>query len=64
MFFLIYLCQVRKYPIVSQIFADNKANIYNDAKIVLHKDRVLRHIVLPYEHLRSSRNYSWYQHIL
>ncbi len=40
-----------------------KANIYNDAKIVLHKDRVLRHIVLPYEHIRSSRNYSWYQHI-
>ncbi len=40
-----------------------KANIYNDAKIVLHKDRVLRHIVLPYAHMRSSRNYSWYQHI-
>ncbi|HYU75974.1 MAG TPA: hypothetical protein VEL31_25150 [Ktedonobacteraceae bacterium] len=40
-----------------------KANIYHDAKIVLHKDRVLRHIVLPYEHTRSSRNYSWYQRI-
>jgi hypothetical protein len=40
-----------------------KASIYNDAKIVLHKDRVLHHIVLPYEHIRSSRNYSWYQHI-
>jgi hypothetical protein len=40
-----------------------KANIYHDAKIVLHKDRILRHIVLPYEHTRSSRNYSWYQHI-
>ncbi|MBV9258218.1 MAG: hypothetical protein JO215_09385 [Ktedonobacteraceae bacterium] len=40
-----------------------KANIYNDAKIVLHKDRVLRHVVLPYEQVRSSRNYSWYQHI-
>ncbi|HEU5229063.1 MAG TPA: hypothetical protein VFU49_14705 [Ktedonobacteraceae bacterium] len=40
-----------------------KANIYDDAKIVLHKDRVLRHIVLPYEHKRSSRNYSWYQRI-
>lgn len=40
-----------------------KANIYDDAKIVLHKDRILRHIVLPYEHIRSSRNYSWYQHI-
>lgn len=40
-----------------------KANIYDDAKIVLHKDRILRHIVLPYEHRRSSRNYSWYQRI-
>src|SRR2546421_6292863 len=40
-----------------------KADIYNDAKIVLHKDRVLRHIVLPYEHVRSSHNYSWYQRI-
>lgn len=29
-----------------------KADIYNDAKIVLHKDRVLRHSVLPYEYVR------------
>jgi hypothetical protein len=40
-----------------------KANIYDDAKIVLHKDRVLRHIVLPYRQTRSSRSYSWYQRI-
>jgi hypothetical protein len=40
-----------------------KADIYNEAKIVLHKDRILRHIVLPYKHLRSSHSYSWYQHI-
>ena len=40
-----------------------KANIYDDAKIVLHKDRILRHVVLPYEQRRSSRNYSWYQRI-
>ena len=40
-----------------------KADIYNDAKIALHTDRVLRHIVLPYEQIRSSRNYSWYQRI-
>jgi hypothetical protein len=40
-----------------------KADIYNNAKIVLHKDRVLRHVVLPYEHIRSSHNYSWYQRI-
>lgn len=39
----------------------DKANIYSDAKIVLHRDRILRHIVLPYEQIRSSRSYSWYQ---
>lgn len=40
-----------------------KANIYDGAKIVLHRDRVLRHIVLPYRQARSSRSYSWYQRI-
>lgn len=40
-----------------------KANIYDTAKIVLHKDRVLRHIILPYQQIHSSRSYSWYQHI-
>ena len=40
-----------------------KANIYDSAKIVLHRDRVLRHIVLPYRQVRSSRSYSWYQRI-
>ncbi|GCE12278.1 hypothetical protein [Tengunoibacter tsumagoiensis] len=39
-----------------------KANIYDaSTRIVLHKDRVLRHIVLPYQLIRSSRSYSWYQ---
>ena len=40
-----------------------KANIYTDAKITLHKDRILRHIVLPYTQIRSSRSYSWYQRL-
>lgn len=40
-----------------------KANIYDGAKIVLHRDRLLRHIVLPYRQMRSSRSYSWYQQI-
>ena len=40
-----------------------KANIYTDARIVLHKDRILRHIVLPYTQVRSSRSYSWYQRL-
>lgn len=41
----------------------DRANIYHEAKIVMHKDRVLRHVVLPYRLLRSSRSYSWYQRI-
>ncbi len=40
-----------------------KANIYDNAKMMLHRDRVLRHIVLPYKQIRSSRSYSWYQRI-
>jgi len=40
-----------------------KANIYDGAKITLHRDRVLRHIVLPYRLTRSSRSYSWYQRL-
>jgi len=40
-----------------------KANIYDGAKIVMHRDRLLRHIVLPYKQVRSSRSYSWYQQI-
>ena len=40
-----------------------KANIYDDAKITLHRDRILRHVVLPYRQFRSSRSYSWYQRI-
>jgi len=38
-----------------------KADIYSDAKVTLNKDRVLRHVVLPYAQVRSSRDYSWYQ---
>jgi len=33
------------------------------SKIFQDKDRVLRHIVLPYTQIRSSRSYSWYQRI-
>lgn len=40
-----------------------KANIYDGAKITLHRDRILRHIVLPYRLARSSRSYSWYQRL-
>jgi hypothetical protein len=40
-----------------------KVSVYSDARIVPHKDRLLRHIVLPYRLLRSSRSYSQYQRI-
>ncbi len=40
-----------------------RANIYSSERISLGKERVLRHIVLPYRLLRSSRSYSWYQYI-
>jgi hypothetical protein len=40
-----------------------RANIYNAERITLAKERVLRHIVLPYRLERSSRSYSWYQRI-
>lgn len=39
----------------------DKANIYNEARITLHSDRIMRYIVLPYRQLRSSRSYIWYQ---
>ena len=41
-----------------------RANIYSPDRITLGKERILRHVVLPYRLLRSSRSYSWYQRIL
>jgi len=40
-----------------------RANIYSADRITLGKERVLRHVVLPYRLTRSSRSYSWYQRI-
>lgn len=40
-----------------------RANIYSAERVTLTKERVVRHIVLPYQLLRSSRSYSWYQRI-
>lgn len=40
-----------------------QVSIYSTERITLAKDRVLRHIVLPYQLERSSRSYSWYQRI-
>jgi hypothetical protein len=40
-----------------------RANIYSSERITIGKERVLRHVVLPYKLKRSSRSYSWYQRI-
>ncbi len=40
-----------------------RANIYNSERITLGKERILRHVVLPYKLKRSSRSYSWYEYI-
>ena len=37
------------------------ADIYSGKRITLGKERILRHIVLPYRLARSSRGYSLYQ---
>lgn len=41
----------------------DQVDIYSDKRISLGKDRVLRHIVLPYRLARSSRGFSLYQRI-
>ena len=40
-----------------------RANIYSSERISIGKERILRHVVLPYRLKRSSRSYSWYQRI-
>jgi hypothetical protein len=40
-----------------------RANIYSQERITLGKDRILRHVVLPYRLKRSSRSYSWYEYL-
>jgi len=39
------------------------ADIYNAKRITLGKERILRHVALPYELTRSSRGYSLYERI-
>jgi hypothetical protein len=40
-----------------------RANIYHPDRITLGRERILHHVVLPYQLLRSSRGYSWYRFI-
>jgi hypothetical protein len=39
------------------------ADIYDSKRITLGKERVIRHVVLPYRLVRSSRGYSLYERI-
>lgn len=39
-----------------------RANIYSQERLTMGKDRIMRHVVLPYRMLRSSRGYSWYRY--
>lgn len=39
------------------------ANIYNSKRIALGKERLIRHIVLPYRQTRTSRGFSLYERI-
>ncbi len=40
-----------------------RANIYSHERITIGKERILRHVVLPYQLTRSSKSYSWYRRI-
>jgi len=40
------------------------ADIYSSKRITLGKERILRHIVLPYQLTRSSRGFSLYERII
>lgn len=41
-----------------------RANIYSTQRVTIGKERIARHVVLPYHLVRSSRSYSWYQYAL
>lgn len=41
----------------------NQVNIYSQEKISIGKDRLLRHIILPYRVERSSRGYTLYRRV-
>jgi hypothetical protein len=40
-----------------------RANIYTPERITVGKERIMHHVVLPYQLKRSSRSYSWYEYI-
>jgi hypothetical protein len=45
----------------AQSLTFSRANIYSRERITVGKERLFRHVVLPYRLHRSSRSYSWYQ---
>lgn len=38
-----------------------RANVYGKERVTMGKERILRHIVLPYRLHHASRSYSWYR---
>lgn len=40
-----------------------KVNIYTDKKIERGKDRIFKHVILPYRLVRSSKSFSFYERI-
>ncbi len=40
-----------------------RANIYSGERVTLGKERIVHHVVLPYQLVQSSRSYSWYQRL-
>jgi hypothetical protein len=42
----------------------DQVDIYSGKRMTLGKDRILRHIVLPYRLARSSRGFSLYERII
>ncbi len=41
----------------------SRANIYSGERVTVGKERIVHHVVLPYQLKQSSRGYSWYQRL-
>jgi hypothetical protein len=41
----------------------DQVNIYSDKRMTLGKDRVIRHIVFPFDMVRSGRDFTLYERI-
>ena len=60
--YVISVSHLKFHPIELSMTFDH-ANIYSNKNIRLGKERILRHVVLPYRLARSSKSYSYYERI-